>query len=246
MTDPAPKPTPRASAGSPALVGLLLIDKPAGWTSMDVCARVRARLRKGGAPKRVKVGHAGTLDPMATGLLVVLVGRATRRCDEFMASRKTYEATIDLSRRSTTDDATGACTPVDVATPPSEDHLRDALRAFVGTIMQRPPAFSALHVGGRRAYDLARAGSPPDLPARPVVVHAVDLLEYAWPLARVRVECGKGTYIRSIARDLGAALATGGLLASLRRTASGAFDVREALALDALPPTLTQADLRSA
>lgn len=228
---------------SPTPAGLLLIDKPPGWTSMDVCARVRARLRRGGAPKRIKVGHAGTLDPMATGLLVVLVGKATRRCEQFMASRKEYEATIDLSRRSTTDDAEGDVTEAALASPPTIEALRSAVAGFVGVIQQRPPAFSAVHVGGRRAYAMAREGRVVELPARPVEVFAFDLLAYEWPLARVRVECGKGTYIRSLARDLGAALAAGGMLTALRRTRSGEFRVDAARPLASLPEVMGQADL---
>jgi tRNA pseudouridine55 synthase len=228
---------------TPTPAGLLLVDKPTGPTSMDVCARVRWKLRQAGAPKRIKVGHGGTLDPMATGLLVVMVGKATKLCDTVMAGEKEYEATIDLSHRSTTDDAEGELTAVAVATPPSEAMLRDALSRFVGTIMQVPPNFSALHVGGQRAYDLAREGKAVQLAARPVTVHAIELLDYAFPNVRVRIACGKGTYIRSIARDLGPALGTGGMLTALRRTQVGRWHVRDATGMDSLPERLTQGDL---
>jgi tRNA pseudouridine55 synthase len=223
--------------------GVLIIDKPAGWTSMDVCASVRARLRRGGAPKRIKVGHAGTLDPFATGLLVVLVGKATRRCEEFMASRKRYLGVVDLAHSSTTDDPEGDLTPVSGQRPPSADDVARAAACFEGTIMQKPPAFSALHVGGRRAYDLARQGRPPDLPARPVQVFRCALTRFEFPLVHVDIECGKGTYIRSIARDLGAALGWGGMLRELRRVASGDFTIDAARTMDSLPDPLTQADL---
>lgn len=228
---------------APALAGMLLIDKPAGWTSMDVCASIRARLRRAGAPKRVKVGHAGTLDPMATGLLVVLIGKATRLCDAFMAAEKTYETDIDLSRTSDTDDAEGRVTPVDVPSPPTQARVLDAMAALTGRILQRPPAYSAVHVGGRRAYAMAREGRAPDLPARPVEVREFRLDSYQWPIARATIRCGKGTYIRSLARDLGAALGTGGMLVSLRRTRAGAFSIDAARTMDALPDPLTPADL---
>jgi tRNA pseudouridine55 synthase len=239
MTGDAAPPT----SSTPTPAGVLLIDKQQGFTSMDVCAIVRARLRRAGAPKRIKVGHAGTLDPMATGLLVILIGKATRLCDQFMASQKRYEATIDLSRHSTTDDAEGDLTPAAVAHVPSEQEVRPAAAAFVGVIQQRPPQFSAMSVGGKRAYDLAREGKHVELAARPVRIDEFVIRSFAWPLLEVTITCGKGTYIRSIARDLGAALKTGGLLTALRRTRSGQFDVSQAHRLDQLPEQLIQGDL---
>jgi tRNA pseudouridine55 synthase len=212
---------------------------------MDVCAIVRGKLRKGGAPKRIKVGHGGTLDPMATGLLVVMVGKATRLCDQVMVGEKEYEAVIDLAHNSTTDDAEGALTPV-AGPAPSEQAVRGTIRQFTGTIMQRPPQFSAMSVGGRRAYDLARAGQHVELAARPVEVHELSILHYKWPELAVRVRCGKGTYIRSLARDLGAALGVGGMLTALRRTRVGRFSLTEARTLESLPTPLTQADLLAA
>lgn len=230
-------------ASTPPLYGLLLIDKPLRRTSMDVCASIRARFRRAGAPKRLKVGHAGTLDPLATGLLVVMVGRATSLCERFMADRKEYFTTIDLSCFSSTDDAEGERTGVDVTTPPTRAAVDAAVATFVGVIQQRPPAFSAIKLDGRRAYDLARKGEHVELPARPVAIHALEVIAYQWPLLTLRVECGKGTYIRSLARDLGAAMGVGGMLTSLRRTAAGDFRVEQATALDQLPAMMTQADL---
>jgi tRNA pseudouridine55 synthase len=227
----------------PTPEGLLLIDKEAGHTSMDVCAIVRGCLRKGGAPKRIKVGHGGTLDPMATGLLVVMIGKATRLCEVLMAGEKEYEATVDLSQRSTTDDAEGELTAVPVQQPPGEDGVIAAIARLTGTIMQRPPQFSAMSVGGRRAYDLARAGKHVELAARPVVVRDFELRRYAWPLLEVRVVCGKGTYIRSLARDLGGLLGTGGMLTALRRTRVGRFSVDNAVTIGAVPTPLLQAGL---
>lgn len=228
---------------TPPPSGLLIVDKQPGFTSMDVCAMIRARLRRGGAPKRITVGHTGTLDPLATGVLVVLAGRATRLCERLMADEKEYEARIDLSRRSTTDDEGGEITPTPCVSIPSREHVGEAVLRFTGRILQAPPAYSAISVGGRRAYDIARKGGRVDLPPRPVDVHEIAVLRYAFPLLDVRVRCGKGTYIRSLARDIGTALGAGGMLASLRRTRVGAFGVPAARTLDQLPPVLTQADL---
>lgn len=234
MSDPNAVPTP---------AGLLIIDKQPGFTSMDVCAIVRTRLRRGGAPKRIKVGHGGTLDPMATGVLVLMIGKATRLCEQIMGDQKEYHATIDLAHRSTTDDAEGLLTPVEASHVPTLEELRQVAARFVGTIQQRPPAFSALHVGGRRAYDLARQGADLELPARPVVVHEFSLREYRFPLVDAVVSCGKGTYIRSLARDLGGALGLGGMLRRLRRTRVGTFTMDRARTLDSLPQVLTASDL---
>ena len=232
---------------SPSPVGILLVDKPTGYTSMDICAIIRSRVRRGGPhiPKRIKVGHAGTLDPMATGLLIVMIGKATKLCDALMADTKVYEADVDLSRTSTTDDAEGLITPLPAPpTPPQRATIEQVIQAsFTGTIMQAPPAYSAINIAGQRAYDLARAGRPVELAARPVRIDAFDIADYAWPLLRVRFTCGKGTYIRSLARDLGRALGVGGMLTALRRTQSGAYAVQHARTLDQLPDPITQADL---
>ncbi|OAB62517.1 hypothetical protein AY599_17050 [Leptolyngbya valderiana BDU 20041] len=227
----------------PPLRGLLIVDKPVGPSSMAVCARVRAALRRGGAPKRVKVGHGGTLDPLASGVLVVLCGKATPMCDRVMAGRKRYLACIDLSAFSTTDDREGERTEVTVSQPPSEQAVRDAASSFVGQTLQRPPAFSAMKVGGRRAYELARKGQTVALEPRPIEIDAIDLRSYRWPFVELDVRCGKGVYIRSLARDLGEALGTGGSLAALRRTAVGRFTIDRTVAMDDLPASLTQADL---
>jgi tRNA pseudouridine55 synthase len=210
---------------------------------MQICANVRARLRRAGAPKRVKVGHAGTLDPMATGLLVVMIGKATRLCNQFMASRKQYVTTIDLSRTSDSFDLDGQVTPAIFASIPTREQVANAVASFIGVIQQAPPAFSAIKVNGQRAYDLAREGKSVELAARPVEIHAISVDAFEWPLLTLTIDCGKGTYIRSIARDLGAALGTGGILTSLRRTASGDLHVRDARRIADLPPQLTQSDL---
>lgn len=225
------------------LAGVLVIDKPLGLTSMTVCKRVRSRLVRGGAPKRVKVGHGGTLDPLASGVLVVLVGAATKLCDEVMAGEKRYLATVDLAHTSPTDDLESEPVSADVRTPPDRAAVDAALPAFTGTIMQAPPAHSAINIDGKRAYDLARAGKLDRLDERPVTIHAIAIESYDWPRLTLDVRCGKGTYIRSLARDLGRALGVGGMLAGLRRTGVGRFGVDGARQLDALPDAMTQRDL---
>lgn len=204
--------------------GFLNLDKPIGITSrdaVDLVVRVVGR--------RTKVGHAGTLDPLASGVLVVAVGSATRLIERVQAQAKAYRATIRLGARSDTLDADG--TVVEEVGPrvPGEAEVREALATQVGTIRQVPPQFSALKVGGRRAYDLARAGRAVELEARPVRVDRVELVAYEWPRLEVEVDCGAGTYIRSIARDVGEALGCGGLIEVLTRTRIGAFRLAEAV-----------------
>jgi tRNA pseudouridine55 synthase len=230
----------------PPLSGLLVLDKPEGKTSFHLVYEVRRRLVAGGAPKRVKVGHGGTLDPLATGLVVILVGKATKLCDRIMLGRKRYVAGVDLSRVSTTDDREGEIRDVAVAVPPTREQVAAAARAFLGTIQQRPPAHSAIWVDGRRAYDMARKGQDPDLPARPVEIHYLSVLDYHWPRATLDVVCGKGMYVRSLARDLGAALGVGGMLISLRRTEAEPFTIEQARRMDELPAVLRQEDLMDA
>lgn len=222
---------------------MLIVDKPVGPSSMAVCARIRGALRAGGAPRRVKVGHGGTLDPLASGVLVVLCGKATPLCNRVMAGQKRYEARIDLSAFATTDDLEGERTPVEVAAPPTIESIGEAIRGFVGEVMQRPPAYSAMKVGGRRAYALARQGQTVELEARPVRIHGIELRAYEWPYVDVDIQCGKGVYIRSLARDLGHALGTGGSLAALRRTAVGRCTIENAITMADLPRSMTRADL---
>src|SRR5262245_31993777 len=187
--------------------GLLVIDKPGGMTSRDVVNRVQRWF-----PRKTKIGHTGTLDPLATGVLVICVGAATKFADVVQALGKTYRSQFRLGATSDTDDADGTMTLVPEAVPPSEASLRAALAGFVGVVEQLPPAYSALKVAGRRAHDLARRGETVELKPRPVRIDVVRLLGYEWPFADVEVDCGKGTYIRSIARDLGANLGCGGMV----------------------------------
>lgn len=230
----------------PTPAGILIIDKPLHKTSMDVCANIRWRLRKAGAPKRIKVGHGGTLDPLATGVLVVLVGKATKLQDRVMVGQKIYEARVNLAHTSRTDDREGPIEPVDCS-PVSLEQVKAQIPNFVGTIMQRPPAYSAMKVGGKRAYAIARKAEDesqmPKLEARPIHIDDISITNYDWPLLDLTITCAKGTYIRSLARDIGTALNTGGMLDSLRRTRVGAFDISQSISLDDLPEAMTQGDL---
>jgi len=213
------------------MFGLLNINKPVGPTSHDVVAAARRRLGRG-----VKVGHAGTLDPFADGVLVLCVGAATRLAGYVQARPKRYLATVRLGATSSTDDSEGEITAADAASPPAASAVEEVLREFVGTIEQIPPAHSAVHVGGRRAYQLARAGEQLDLPPRTVTVHSIELMSYDYPLLAVEVACGTGTYIRAIARDVGEAIGVGGYCERLTRTAVGAFGIEEAIRPDQLDP----------
>lgn len=210
------------------LHGLLVLDKPGGMTSRDAVNRLQSRL-----PRRTKIGHTGTLDPLATGVLVVCLGHATRLAEYVQAMKKTYRATFRLGATSATDDADGAITPVPDARPIDRESLDQALGSFIGEIEQTPPAFSAAKVDGRRAHDLARAGAEVELQPRRVSIERIVVEHYAWPRLDIEVLCGKGTYIRSIARDLGTRLGCGGLVETLRRTRVGPFTPEMAIPLDA-------------
>lgn len=212
--------------------GLIIVDKPGGMTSHDVVARVR---RIAGTRK---VGHAGTLDPMATGILVIGIERATKLLGYLMGHEKTYSATIRLGESTDTDDADGDRTAVTDASAITEAQVADGLAQHVGVISQVPSAVSAIKVGGRRAYDLVREGAQVQLKAREVQIHSINLGQ-TQRLGTVIdidivVRCGPGTYIRAIARDLGEQLGVGAHLTALRRTASGEFDERNALSLEKL------------
>lgn len=228
---------------SDPIAGILLIDKPVGPTSMGVCARVRGALVGGGAPRRIKVGHGGTLDPLASGLMVVLVGAATRLCDRVMGGEKRYLATIDLLHTSPTDDLESEPVVTPIEHVPDRTEIEAILPRFTGPIMQAPPAHSAIKVGGKRAYALARAGRLDTLEPRPVVIHELRVIGFEWPRLVLDIRCGKGVYIRSLARDLGKALGVGGMLAGLRRSAVGSYSVEDATAMDELPRTLSSSDL---
>ncbi|HUB94101.1 MAG TPA: tRNA pseudouridine(55) synthase TruB [Verrucomicrobiae bacterium] len=214
--------------------GLLLVDKPKGWTSFDVVNFVRRRVAvaEGRKPRNVKVGHTGTLDPLATGLLVLLVGKEyTRRAPELTKLDKTYEVTMKLGEVSTTGDEEGTKTLVSDRHPGSEE-IEVVLQTFTGRVMQTPPAFSAMKVGGQRAYKLAREGKAVDLEARPVQIYGNTLASYEYPLVRFTSEVGSGTYIRSLVEDLGKALDVGAYMADLRRIRVGDFNLQAAASID--------------
>jgi tRNA pseudouridine55 synthase len=212
--------------------GLVVVDKPAGMTSHDVVARVR---RLAGTRK---VGHAGTLDPMATGVLLVGVNRATRLLGHLMLTEKAYDAVVRLGVATTTDDAEGEALATADASGLTEEMVRQALGRFVGSIEQVPSAVSAIKVAGERAYARVRAGEQVDLPARPVTIHALEVgsvrRQGEVVDVAISVRCSSGTYVRAIARDLGAALGVGGHLTALRRTAVGPFTLADAHTLDEL------------
>jgi tRNA pseudouridine55 synthase len=213
--------------------GLVVVDKPGGMTSHDVVARVR---RLAGTRK---VGHAGTLDPMATGVLVLGVNRATRLLGHLTLADKRYDATVRLGVTTTTDDADGEVVETRPTDGVTEDAVRSALAAFVGEIDQVPSAVSAIKVDGKRAYARVRAGEEVNLPARRVTVHALEVTAVDLPRVELAVHCSTGTYVRSIARDLGASLGVGGHLTALRRTTAGPFGLGDAHTLEELAERFT-------
>lgn len=254
--------------------GIYLIDKEAGWTSFDVVAKMR------GLTGIRKIGHAGTLDPFATGLLIVLVGKeATKRQAEFMKLDKEYEAVLELGKTSTTGDPEGIISEFPISnfqlpikskitnvqkkvnTPSSHsglpartevhsggdpeskslirqsdssqvgmtlERIKKALENFIGEIEQVPPIYSAIKIKGKKAYELARAGKTVELKPRNVIIHKIDILDYKWPSLTLKVSCGSGTYIRSLAADIGKALKTGAYVKELKRTKIGDFDLKKA------------------
>lgn len=210
--------------------GFLAIDKPGGMTSRDVVNRVQRWF-----PRRTKIGHAGTLDPLATGLLVLGIGRATKLIERVQAMPKTYRTRIRLGATSDTDDADGEVAIHETVTVPTLQEVESLLPEFIGTLQQVPPAYSALKVDGVRSYARARRGEEVTLAARPVQVYGVTLVAYEWPWLDLEIHCGKGTYIRSIARDVGERLGTGGMVQELRRTRIGMFTASQAIALDSPP-----------
>lgn len=214
---------------SQRLSGWFLVDKASGPTSRDVLNKIQRRWRK------LKIGHAGTLDPLATGLLLVAIGSATKLVEITHRMDKSYQARIRLGATSPTDDADGPWAEVPGTTPVTIDQIRRALPALTGpAVMQTPPAFSAIHTEGQRAYTLARKGHDVELAARPVRIDRIEIMNFEWPFLDLQVDCGAGTYIRSIARDLGQALGCGGMIEALRRTAIGPFQVSQARPIEEL------------
>lgn len=217
---------------------VLLVDKPAGWTSFDVVAKIRGRIRANYAAKgqkatkrQLKVGHAGTLDPFATGLLIILLGEACSRSNEFLKLDKTYEATLMLGATSSTGDPEGELTPVS-DTLPTREAVLGALEAFQGQIEQTPPVYSAIKVGGERAYKLARKGKAVEIPSRTVMVYELKLIDYNYPELKIRTHVSSGTYIRSLAEDIGKKLGVGAYCSGLRRIEIGSMNIHDALTVE--------------
>ena len=212
----------------------LLVDKPYGWTSFDVVNKLRWNIKRKLQVKNIKVGHAGTLDPLATGLLVVCTGKHTKQIDQLMATAKTYTGTILLGKTTPSYDLEteyNSTFSVDHITP---EMLEAARLSFIGELAQTPPIFSAKQIEGKRAYDLARAGKEVKLKANNIEVFSFLLNTESFPEINFEITCSKGTYIRSIAHDFGAALQSGGTLTALRRTKSGDLSVDQAWQVDAL------------
>jgi len=207
--------------------GMILVDKPAGITSFGVVARVRRQLTQQ-MGKRAKVGHTGTLDPFATGLMIIVTGKECRNAGNYSKLDKEYEATITLGMNSSTGDPEGELTPVSDRQATTEA-VEAALKQFTGEITQRPPIFSAIKINGRRAYDLARKGEVFEMPDRQVTIFSLELLDYTYPEIKIRVHVSSGTYIRTLAEDIGKVLETGAYCSQLRRTKVGEWSVVGAL-----------------
>jgi tRNA pseudouridine55 synthase len=220
--------TDRSARDRSSIQGLLLVDKPAGMTSHDVVQHVRRIYGER------SIGHLGTLDPFATGLLVLLIGRATRLASFLDTEPKVYEAVIRFGSETDTDDNTGAV--IRTAALPRESDVRSSLETLTGTIAQVPPAYSAKSVEGTRAYDAARRGEPLELPSVDVTVHSWEIRELSRETLSAVITCGGGTYVRALARDLGRLASSAAHLSSLRRTRVGEFDIRDAATLEALGP----------
>ena len=220
-----------------------VIDKPLEWTSADVMRKVKFRLQRMGY-RKIKVGHAGTLDPLATGILLVCIGRATKRVDELQAERKEYVAELMLGATTPSFDMEH---PVDQTYPIehiTREKVEEALRSLEGERLQAPPLYSAKKVEGVRAYEFARLGEEVELKRALINIYSLTLEEYDLPKIRIRVECSKGTYIRSLAQEIGQALDSGAYLTSLRRTASGDFRVENAEQLEDFLKKLSECETK--
>lgn len=208
--------------------GIYLVDKESGWTSFDVVAKMRTitGIRS--------IGHAGTLDPFATGLLIILAGKNfTKRQSEFMKLDKEYEATLKLGETSTTGDPEGEVKKVK-SRKYSKKEVEEALKVFIGEIAQRPPAYSAIKIDGQRAYKKARKGEEVKIPKRKVNIYTLELIDYEYPLLKFRVKCSSGTYIRTLGQDIAENLGTKGYLMELRRTKIGEYDIKDAQKISSL------------
>ncbi|MBN2306859.1 tRNA pseudouridine(55) synthase TruB [Candidatus Peregrinibacteria bacterium] len=206
--------------------GILVINKPPNWTSFDVVAKIRNKLGV------KKVGHTGTLDPMATGVLILCLGKATKLAQNMTGYDKEYVAEIMLGATTPTDDAEGELTPAKNVKKKSKTEILETLKKFKGEIFQLPPQFSAKKVKGKRAYAMARKGEEVKLKPVKIKVHELELISYKWPVVKLRIFCGKGFYVRALARDLGQKLGTGGYLSALQRTKVGPYTIKQAVSIE--------------
>lgn len=222
---------------------IIYIDKPLHWTSFDVVKRIRLRILRRLKQKKLKVGHAGTLDPLATGVMIVCTGRATKRIEEFQYHTKEYIATLRLGATTPSFDLE---TEVDALYPHehiTREVVERTLPRFVGSIMQIPPSYSACKIDGRRAYDMARKGQEVELKPKELVIDEIELLSCELPIIQIRVVCSKGTYIRALARDIGVALGSGAHLIGLRRTRVGNVTLADCLSVDEVARMIDEAPL---
>lgn len=210
--------------------GILLVDKPVGWTSHDVVAKIRGII-KAETGQKIKVGHTGTLDPFATGLLVLVLGSYTKRAGEFSKLDKAYEAEMTLGAVSSTGDIEGEISQNSAQKPP-DNNVKAVLSTFLGEIEQTPPAYSAVKIGGQRAYKLARQGKEVNIEPRKVKIYEITDVIYDYPKLKFTCKVSSGTYIRSLAADIGEKLHTGAYLSTLRRTSVAGFSVNSALSID--------------
>jgi tRNA pseudouridine55 synthase len=219
---------------------VLSIDKPYAWTSTDVVRKIKTLLRNKAGLKKIKVGHAGTLDPLATGLLIVCTGKATKNIENIQNGVKEYIAGVCFGATTASFDLE---TEIDCRYPfehISEDLLKSVLPLFTGKQEQIPPLFSAKLIDGKRAYEYARTGKTPEMKPANIEIYNLELLDYTPPVAEIKINCSKGTYVRSFARDLGLALQSGGYLSKLRRTASGEYNVSNALTINEIEEMFNQ------
>ena len=213
--------------------GIILVDKPVDMTSFGVVARIRRMLSQQNNVKKMKVGHTGTLDPFATGLMIIVVGKECKNAGMYTKLDKVYESTIFLGKNSTTGDTEGEL--IDISDiKPSLDDIKKVIKNFIGEIKQTPPIFSAIKIKGERAYDLARSGKTFEMPERIVNIFSLDILEYEYPYLKIRTHVSSGTYIRTLAQDIGEALKTGAYCTELRRTKIADWDIKQAKTLPEL------------
>src|SRR3990167_3932666 len=221
--------------------GILLVDKPKGWTSHDVVAKVR-KISWQKTGRKIKVGHTGTLDPAATGLLILVIGSYTRRAAKFSKLDKVYDCELTLGAVSTTGDADGQISYVSDKIP-NKNQLKNTISQFIGTYKQIPPAYSAIKIKGQEAYKLARAGRELKMEPRVITIYKIENADYQYPKLNFRAKVSSGTYIRSLAQDIGAKLSTGAYLSALRRIKVGDFDVKDAYKLNDLNMAAVQTEV---